>query len=74
MGAWTNPQKCWRVFKWGNPIFENDLCIEPSAGNGAFIEGIKSIFKNYKCYDLKPEHTEIIEQDYLEFDLTYPCV
>ena len=26
---------------------KNDLIIEPSAGNGAFIEGIKSLTYNY---------------------------
>ena len=46
-------------------IGEQDLCIEPSAGNGAFISGIKRLFKNYIFYDLEPENTEIIKQDYL---------
>jgi predicted RNA methylase len=46
----------------------DDLCIEPSAGNGAFINGIKSLFTNYKFYDLEPENNEIIKQDYFDFD------
>jgi predicted RNA methylase len=46
-------------------IGENDLCIEPSAGNGSFISGIKKIFNNYIFYDLEPENKEIIKQDYL---------
>lgn len=46
---------------------KNDLVIEPSAGNGAFIKGIKSIAKNTLFYDLEPENNdEIIKQDYLE--------
>lgn len=49
-------------------IQKKDLCIEPSAGNGAFIGGIKSLFKNYKFYDIEPDNTEIIKQDYLKFD------
>jgi hypothetical protein len=44
----------------------NDLIIEPSAGNGSFISGIKSLSSNFKFYDLEPENTEIIKQDYLE--------
>lgn len=49
-------------------INDNDICIEPSAGNGSFIENIKSVFKNYKFYDIEPENEEIIKQDYLEFN------
>ena len=45
-----------------------DLIIEPSAGNGAFIAGIKQLCKNYIFYDLAPENHEIIKQDYLLFD------
>ena len=40
--------KCIDLIKGNITIQENDLCIEPSAGNGAFINGIKSLFKNYK--------------------------
>jgi len=46
----------------------NDLIIEPSAGNGAFITLIKTLTNNYLFYDLEPEHNEIIQQDFLEFD------
>lgn len=49
-------------------INDNDICIEPSAGNGAFIKNIKSVFKNYKFYDIEPENEEIVKQDYLEFN------
>lgn len=45
--------------------FENDIIIEPSAGNGSFIKTIKELCKNYKFYDLYPENIEIIKQDYL---------
>ena len=47
---------CIELFKKNIDIQDNDLCIEPSAGNGAFINHIKSLFKNYKFYDLQPEH------------------
>ena len=49
-------------------IGENDLIIEPSAGNGSFIDGIKAISHNYKFYDLVPEHAEVVEQDFLKLD------
>ena len=48
-------------------ISSDDLCIEPSAGNGSFIKYIKTVFTNYKFFDLEPEHDEIIKQDYLKF-------
>lgn len=49
-------------------IAPNDQCIEPSAGNGAFIDSIKSLFKQYSFYDISPEHDEIEQLDYLNFD------
>jgi len=47
----------------------DDLIIEPSAGNGAFIDAIKSLKCNYEFYDLEPEHEEIIKQDYLLYNI-----
>jgi hypothetical protein len=49
--------------------YEKDLIIEPSAGNGAFIEGIKKICKNNIFLDIKPEHNEIKKQDYFDFNI-----
>ena len=66
----SNPvvSKCIDLIKEKINIQEDDICIEPSAGNGSFINGIKKLFKIYKFYDLKPENKEIIKQDYLELD------
>ena len=61
--------KCIDLIKEKINIRENDLCIEPSAGDGAFINGIKSLFENYKFYDLEPENSEVIKQDYLEYTM-----
>jgi hypothetical protein len=49
-------------------ITSDDLCIEPSAGNGSFIDSIKLLFTSYKFYDIEPENDEIIKQDYLEYN------
>lgn len=46
-------------------INTNDLIIEPSAGNGSFINGIKSLTNNFRFYDIEPDNEEIIKQDYL---------
>ena len=49
-------------------INSDDLIIEPSAGNGSFMVGIKSLTNYFKFYDLEPENDEIIKQDYLLYD------
>lgn len=46
-------------------INNNDLIIEPSAGNGAFIKNIKELSNEYLFYDIMPESNEIIKQDFL---------
>ena len=60
--------KCMSLVKKHIVIEDNDLCIEPSAGDGSFIKLIKRMFKNYIFYDIKPDHKEIIEKDYLCID------
>lgn len=46
--------------------------IEPSAGNGAFIQSLDNNFNCNKFYfDLIPEHDKIKQQDFLELDLEY---
>ncbi len=49
-------------------INENDIIIEPSAGDGSFIQMIKSLNNNYIFYDIEPENNEIIECDFLHED------
>jgi len=60
--------QCVELVKKYIQISNNDLIIEPSAGNGAFIENIKTLSSNYKFYDLEPEHHEICKQDFLEIN------
>ncbi len=50
-------------------ILKNDLIIEPSAGNGSFIEQIKTLSNNYKFYDIEPENEQIIKQNFLDLDV-----
>lgn len=59
---------CLELVKKHISIGENDLIIEPSAGNGSFISGIKEIGEKHIFYDLEPENAEIVKQDYLELD------
>jgi predicted RNA methylase len=59
---------CLNIVKKYIQINPDELIIEPSAGNGSFITGIKSITSNFKFYDLEPDNDEIIKQDYLLYD------
>ena len=61
-------EQCIKLIKKYIYISNDDLIIEPSAGNGSFIKHIKKISTNYKFYDLEPEHNEIHKQDFLKFD------
>ncbi|WP_036438081.1 hypothetical protein [Mycoplasmopsis gallinarum] len=44
-----------------------DVFIEPSAGEGAFL----NIFANTLAYDIDPKQTKIMKQDFLELDLNF---
>ena len=57
--------ECLKSFSQNVNFHQDDLIIEPSAGNGAFINGIKSLTTNYIFYDIEPEHPEITQQNYL---------
>ena len=60
--------QCIKLVKKYINISNNDLIIEPSAGNGSFIDKIKTLSSNYKFYDLEPEHNEVVKQDFLELN------
>ena len=64
----TVVELCLNFVKTNIQICEDDLIIEPSAGNGAFIQGIKSIARNFRFYDLEPDNNEITKQDFLQYD------
>jgi len=63
-------QKCCEAIKEQNIIKKNDLIIEPSAGAGAFIKDIKLLSGNCRFYDIQPDNKEIIQQDFLDLDLS----
>lgn len=60
--------KCIEHIKNNIKIEKNDLIIEPSAGNGAFIENIKDLTNYYIFYDILPENDQIVKQDYLKIE------
>lgn len=45
----------------------HERCLEPSAGNGAFL----SYLPQYEAYDLYPEADNIIQQDFFDFTSNY---
>ena len=59
---------CITLIKQHVTINETDLILEPSAGNGAFMDSIKLLSKHHLFYDLEPENSDIIKQDYLIYD------
>ena len=61
---------CIELIKTHLTITKDDLIIEPSAGDGAFIPSIKKLTNHFKFYDLEPEHNDIIQQNFLDFDYT----
>jgi len=46
---------------------ENDLIIEPSAGDGRWIPYLKTLCKNVEAYDIKPDVPEVKKMDFLEY-------
>ncbi len=61
-------EMCLNLVKKYIEINMDELIIEPSAGNGAFITGIKLMINNFEFYDVEPENDEIMKQDYLQYD------
>uniref|UniRef100_A0A6C0LIZ8 Methyltransferase small domain-containing protein n=1 Tax=viral metagenome TaxID=1070528 RepID=A0A6C0LIZ8_9ZZZZ len=51
------------------PDYDNDLIIEPSAGDGAFSNILFSRYKNVLAYDIMPEHDSIEKQNFLEMKI-----
>lgn len=52
-----------------NIVESKDLIIEPSCGNGAFIEDIKNLSTEFIFIDIEPENEEISKSDYLDFKI-----
>ena len=49
--------------------YKKYLFIEPSAGNGALLNVMDKLELKYKGFDLAPEREDIIQQDFLEFNV-----
>ena len=56
------------ILKSKKIINENSILIEPSAGDGKFLDGFETFFpKNiYEAYDIEKNHPNVLEQDFLQ--------
>lgn len=62
-------QKCIDFTKKFISYKNSDIIIEPSAGNGSFIEPIISLKTKTIFIDITPEHKDIKKMDYLKDDI-----
>ena len=49
-------------------IESNDLILEPSAGNGAFVNDLQKLSGTSKFFDLDPDHVMVKKSDFLQLD------
>jgi len=49
---------------------DNDILIEPSAGDGSFSNLLMEKYENVYSYDIDPKQNYIVEQDFFELDIT----
>lgn len=69
----TNPdiaKLCVSLWQKNLNILKTDTIVEPSAGNGSFSNLLKNYYKNFIAYDIQPECSKIIKQDFLSLNLT----
>jgi predicted RNA methylase len=61
--------QCLKLVKEHITITTDDIIIEPSAGNGAFLIELEKQYRNkIIAYDIKPENVKIIEKDFLQIE------
>jgi predicted RNA methylase len=74
----TVVELCMIYFTNHVPIDPSDLILEPSAGNGSFVNAIMNLPASNLFYDIEPEHPAVLQKDYLQCDLnplrTYPRI
>jgi len=52
-------------------INREDMILEPSAGNGAFLKAIQLLPASFLFYDIEPEHPAILHKDYLKDEIDF---
>ncbi len=67
---YTQPQvaeQCYKFLIKKLPIVQDKQFLEPSAGNGSFLEYLS----NYVALDILPEDNRIVQQDFFSYEPTY---
>lgn len=59
---YTKPEIAEKCIQFLSGYFPLKNCVEPSAGNGVFL---KFLLQNTIAYDISPDNTTIIQQDFL---------
>lgn len=66
----TLAKSCFNEFlKYVKPNLDNDVFIEPSAGQGAFSDIMFQTCKNTFAFDIEPKRSNIEKQDFLTIDM-----
>jgi len=68
---YTKPNVASQCIQWMREYISMgslDTIIEPSAGNGSFINDLRKLSNNCMFYDIAPEHPDVIQQDFLEYE------
>ncbi len=66
---YTSPEVAHACVEWLRPFVANgDLVIDPSAGSGAFIDGIETLCDNTWFFDLEPAHASVQQLDFFNFE------
>jgi len=60
-------RQCIEMISQHIQIHPADLLIEPSAGDGSFIQGMRGLSPNCAFYDIAPANSEITQLDFLEY-------
>jgi hypothetical protein len=61
-------KECFEIFQRMVEPNEQDIFVEPSAGNGSFSQWMMDSYLNVFSYDIHPEEQSIIQQDYLKLN------
>jgi hypothetical protein len=59
-------QQCVIAFNENVKVSEKDLIVEPSAGNGSFIQSLEEIKCSKAYIDVAPQDNRIVKADYLD--------
>ena len=60
---------CGELIKQHLKIYRNDLVVEPSGGNEAFLPLIKYLSDIFQLFDIEPAHQEVKKQDFLKLHI-----